>query len=949
MAVPTFVGQATAAQVASVTQTTVNITVTTGGDTVFVFFALSLSVPPLITSVQDDLGHNLVQCAPIPTGQNQAAYLYVLQNAGVGARTITIKWNASGTFNGALLLEYGPCVVAASGNPGPTASATSTTTGAVSLFSGTQLLLGFTTFHSGTGTNGITAGGTFTQRSTITNNVGGLSMMAEELLESVIGAYTANFTSTSAVSGGWISFAIAVVSAPPGTLTNGQVVLGASGGAGSIIGTAGGGNDPNANPTTNALVFDANSWTQWYNPDASGDFVGIDCGAPIQADHALISFVNQPFSAAFLGPGTAQLQASNDVAFGAFLTLFAFTNLTLGGAITQWGTLNNLLQFPPASGYFRYYRVTLPAIASSPADLEFYGSYYSGVAATCAPVAITNANGTTGGHYTLPVMVSMSTPTTGAAIRYTLDGSTPTGASTLYTGPIVISSNTVVKAIAILAGLSNSRVTVASYHINSIVPTDIPYEVNRGGYRQWSIAGDKFFDPVSKLWYWYGMNVDQNGVLEGNGNGVDCYSSPDLRNWTFASNSSNVVATSGNNWNRVSVVYNLANNNYVLWTQQSLSSNCAVYTSPSPTGPWTQSGSTITSMDGFPTQGDHKLFVDSDGSCYLIICDNSGWHIAIHKLNATYTAGTGTFVSYNNNTPGVANGNNTPFGQKSEGFAMFKIGATYYWAASNLSSWTPGLNQYVTNTTGPLGTWSAPVNPFQPDANELTDGAAGNWGTPPGPFTPSQNFAYDSQTDGFYIIPGRQGINPGTVALIYVGDRWDFRSNAFIQTTSDNFLFWRHVVLPVAVDPVSGALTINWTNNWTFDGFFPQNTGQPLAPSGFSIAVAAQVVTATWTNNETGAYALYLDRANDSGFSVNVVSQVLAQGTASFADSFITSWHTATVPNGFNYYYRVRAVNASGSSVSSIQVLAGFNVPSGGGGIGTSLIGAYDFWGGGSS
>jgi len=454
-----------------------------------------------------------------------------------------------------------------------------------------------------------------------------------------------------------------------------------------------------------------------------------------------------------------------------------------------------------------------------------------------------------------------------------------------------------------LSGLSNSRITLASYHIGSLVPTDIPYTVNRSGYRIWSIAGDKFHDPVSGLWYWYGMNQDQNGVFETAGGGIDCYSSPDLRNWSYASNTTN-IASSGNTWNRVSVVYNAANNNYVLWTQQSTSANMAVYTAPAPTGPWTQSGSTITSMDGFPTQGDHKLFLDTNGTCYLINDDNSGWHTVIHQLNAAYTASSGTFVSYNNNQIGVGNGNNMPFGQQSEGFAMFKIGSTYYWGASTLSPWTPGLNLYVSNTTGPLGTWSAAVNPFQPDANELTDGAAGNWG--PGPLTPSQNYAFDSQTDGYYVIPGRRGVNAGTSALIYVGDRWDFRAFGVIQTTNDSFQGWRHIVLPVAVNPSTGALSINWTNNWTFDSLFPQLTGQPAAPSSLSVTFPGGVPTISWTNNETGPYALYVDRCTDGYFNSNPVSFVLSSGTASYVDT------TGTSSN----FYRIRAVNASGSSLS---------------------------------
>lgn len=66
--------------------------------------------------------------------------------------------------------------------------------------------------------------------------------------------------------------------------------------------------------------------------------------------------------------------------------------------------------------------------------------------------------------------------------------------------------------------------------------------------------------------------------------------------------------------------------------------------------------------------------------------------------------------------------------------------------------------------------------------------------------------------------------------------------------------------------------------------------------------------TLTWTNNETKAYALYADRCTDGFFSQNVVSFVLAQGATSFTDTSVS---------GTGYFYRVRAVNASGSHASA--------------------------------
>ena len=71
-----------------------------------------------------------------------------------------------------------------------------------------------------------------------------------------------------------------------------------------------------------------------------------------------------------------------------------------------------------------------------------------------------------GGTYTTAQTVSISCGTTGAAIYYTTDGSTPSSSSTPYTGAITISKTTTLKAIAIKNG-SSSDVTTATYVINT--------------------------------------------------------------------------------------------------------------------------------------------------------------------------------------------------------------------------------------------------------------------------------------------------------------------------------------------------------------------------------------------------------------------------------------------------------------------------------------------------
>jgi Chitobiase/beta-hexosaminidase C-terminal domain len=69
------------------------------------------------------------------------------------------------------------------------------------------------------------------------------------------------------------------------------------------------------------------------------------------------------------------------------------------------------------------------------------------------------------GTYTTTQTVTISDSTSGAVIYYTTNGSTPTTSSTKYTGPITVSSSTVIQAMATFSGLTNSNVATASYTI----------------------------------------------------------------------------------------------------------------------------------------------------------------------------------------------------------------------------------------------------------------------------------------------------------------------------------------------------------------------------------------------------------------------------------------------------------------------------------------------------
>ncbi|HTB81245.1 MAG TPA: putative Ig domain-containing protein, partial [Opitutaceae bacterium] len=91
-------------------------------------------------------------------------------------------------------------------------------------------------------------------------------------------------------------------------------------------------------------------------------------------------------------------------------------------------------------------------------------------AATVATPTFSPAAGT----FTNVQAVTISTTTSGASIRYTLDGSTPSStAGTVYSGPVTIVATKTLKAIGYESGFTSSSVTSGTYTIN---PTTLQAE-----------------------------------------------------------------------------------------------------------------------------------------------------------------------------------------------------------------------------------------------------------------------------------------------------------------------------------------------------------------------------------------------------------------------------------------------------------------------------------------
>ncbi len=69
------------------------------------------------------------------------------------------------------------------------------------------------------------------------------------------------------------------------------------------------------------------------------------------------------------------------------------------------------------------------------------------------------------GTFSASQSVRLSTPTPGAVIHYTTDGSNPTESSPVYTGAILVEGTTTIKAMAQVPGLPRSDVSSGAYTI----------------------------------------------------------------------------------------------------------------------------------------------------------------------------------------------------------------------------------------------------------------------------------------------------------------------------------------------------------------------------------------------------------------------------------------------------------------------------------------------------
>jgi hypothetical protein len=219
-----------------------------------------------------------------------------------------------------------------------------------------------------------------------------------------------------------------------------------------------------------------------------------------------------------------------------------------------------------------------------------------------------------------------------------------------------------------------------------------------------------FFDGT---YYLYGTSYDCGFAWQATTSpfcGFKVYTSPDLVHWTdrgrlFEPTGVWQTRCDGATYGcfRPHVGYNARTRQYVLWVNvYDNQVGFRVLTSPSPAGPFTEAPVPTLAVNndapaGGVNNGDHDVFVDTDGTAYLAYTDwRSNGDLVVERLSGDYRTGTGHYTRLGQ--------------QQTEAPALFKRGSVYYLTYSDPNcGYCAGTGTSYRTASSPLGPWSAPA------------------------------------------------------------------------------------------------------------------------------------------------------------------------------------------------------------------------------------------------
>jgi hypothetical protein len=247
------------------------------------------------------------------------------------------------------------------------------------------------------------------------------------------------------------------------------------------------------------------------------------------------------------------------------------------------------------------------------------------------------------------------------------------------------------------------------------------------------------------------------------------YSSTDLMSWQPHGDLLSAAPTGV--YYRPYVIYNATTKKYVLWYNWYATlwnGQLGVATSDKPEGPFTIVNDNVKVVNSGP--GDENLFVDDDGTAYLIYTSiDKGHGMSIEKLASDYLSSTQM-------TSGL-------IGQGVEAPALFKRGSIYYAVFDNLCSFCGGGSGATVRTAR----------------------------SPLGPYTTQNDI---NRKAGQILVPAQQTFvaeipTMGGTAYLWMGDLWNSRPDG---VKGHDLQYWSP---PLAFDDAGMIVTMTRTDSFT--------------------------------------------------------------------------------------------------------------------------------------
>ena len=205
--------------------------------------------------------------------------------------------------------------------------------------------------------------------------------------------------------------------------------------------------------------------------------IAVSSTETIQAIAVATGYINSPAaSAAYTIPKAASAPTFSPAA-GTYSSAQPVTVSDATAGTIIYYTTNGTI---PTSASTRY---TAPITVSSSQTIQaiavatgYSNSAVASAAYTITPSAASPTFSLAGGTYPTAQSVTLSDTTPGATIYYTINGTTPTTASTRYTVAIAVTTSESIQAIAVAAGYSTSPISSATYTIAKAAsaPTFVP-------------------------------------------------------------------------------------------------------------------------------------------------------------------------------------------------------------------------------------------------------------------------------------------------------------------------------------------------------------------------------------------------------------------------------------------------------------------------------------------